>query len=394
MKLARLLIYSTVLLLPLYYWRFNLVGVPTNFIELLVILAVAVVVWLKVTGQLPQLEILPLKWPILLLLVGAMVGVIVAPDQHSALGILKGWFVVPALFYWVLTSLKEKLDWRTLVWVMVININLVAIYALLQYGNVIPLIAHQNIGGDLGQYIDQKRALAFFESPNYLAMYLVPLTILAFGYLKSRGAWLLTLALPVTAILLSGSRSGIFALVAGAVLVWLLGRSHSRMFAWGVVGLSVLAVVAMMVLTQNDASSGSLRQYIWQQSLTFGADHWLTGIGPGQFQDYFVQHADRASSAYSFVLPYALHPHNLLLGFWLSTGLAGLAGFVWLVVELVGLARKKVGDPLVLGAFGALVAILAHGLFDTTYFKNDLSLIFFLIAAIIVVRGQGNAQPI
>ncbi|MEX1052144.1 MAG: O-antigen ligase family protein [Patescibacteria group bacterium] len=394
MKFARFLIYSTILILPLYYWRFRLAGLPTNFIEILVVLATLTTVWLKLTGQLPAKSAFPLKWPIALMLFGVVIGVVVAADREAALGILKGWFVVPILFFWTLTVLKDQLNWQALAWLVVINVNLVAAYALLQYSNVIGLIAHQNIGGELGQYIDQKRALAFFESPNYLAMYLVPLLVLAFGYLKSRGIWLLTLILPIAAVVLSGSRSGIFALALGAAAVWLLGRKQSRAVTVGTIGLAAVAVIGAVVLMGNDASSGSLRQYIWQQSLIFGADHWLTGIGAGQFQAYFINHADSTVGAYQFVLPYALHPHNLFLAFWLSAGLVGLVGFGWLLVELVRLAKPKLGDPLTLGAFGALLAVLAHGLFDTTFFKNDLSLIFFLIAAIVAGIQNHESQRV
>ena len=86
------------------------------------------------------------------------------------------------------------------------------------------------------------------------------------------------------------------------------------------------------------------------------------------------------------VQDYALHPHNIFLAFWLYGGLLSLVGFVWLIVAAAGqLAGSKVDWGLRLGLLAALGAILLQGLFDTTYFKNDLALIFWLIIALIAI---------
>jgi hypothetical protein len=39
---------------------------------------------------------------------------------------------------------------------------------------------------------------------------------------------------------------------------------------------------------------------------------------------------------------------------------------------------KEKKEPLALMAMGIMMVILIHGLFDTTYFKNDLAVIFWL----------------
>jgi len=39
------------------------------------------------------------------------------------------------------------------------------------------------------------------------------------------------------------------------------------------------------------------------------------------------------------------------------------------------------------------LAILVHGIVDTTYFKNDLSAIFWIILAMSVIIGVRNGEP-
>jgi uncharacterized membrane protein len=71
------------------------------------------------------------------------------------------------------------------------------------------------------------------------------------------------------------------------------------------------------------------------------------------------------------------------LSYWLSLGVFGLAAFIILIINFfVRLGRSKSDVTLSAGLFAAMTAILIHGIIDTTYFKNDLSAIFWLIMAL------------
>ncbi len=82
-----------------------------------------------------------------------------------------------------------------------------------------------------------------------------------------------------------------------------------------------------------------------------------------------------------------LHPHNLYLMFWLSTGVIGLVSFLWLIVLLfrtVFMIEQHDGRKRMAVICAAmLVGILVHGLVDTPIWKNDLALQFWMIAGII-----------
>jgi O-antigen ligase len=84
------------------------------------------------------------------------------------------------------------------------------------------------------------------------------------------------------------------------------------------------------------------------------------------------------------------HPHDEFLDAWLSTGIVGLGAFLWLQVvfwrlvlrtwrQLLSTSRRL----LVLGAAGAMLAGLLHGLVDNGYFLMDLSILFWLLCGLV-----------
>ena len=82
------------------------------------------------------------------------------------------------------------------------------------------------------------------------------------------------------------------------------------------------------------------------------------------------------------------YPHNIVLSAWSETGLLGLIAFAWLMAA--GFVRSlrgwRFGAPgwraIQLGVALALVAVFLHGLVDVPYWKNDLSLEFWVLISL------------
>ena len=74
-----------------------------------------------------------------------------------------------------------------------------------------------------------------------------------------------------------------------------------------------------------------------------------------------------------------LHPHNLYLMFWLSTGITGLMVFLWIVT--CGFLNMNKSQPFIIAASALLVYLLVHGFIDMPFWKNDLAMQFWLILA-------------
>jgi len=365
-------------LLPLYYWRFSLAGIPTNFIELLILLLFLLALSQGALRQKPWPPLLSLGS--ILLLAGVGVSSILAIDKTTAFGIWKGWFVVPTMFGWAATFFLQRRSLRPLLVVLLTSVLLISLYSLLQQQGIIPLLSWQRGGGDLDQYVTQGRALAFYESPNYLAMYLVPLTILLLGYFWSQRRWILVsvLLIPTVALSASMSQAGYLAMITGVIilLIWRKGPG------WAVVATLILtAIVTWFGYRLAGLENFTGRFFIWGQTWQLLKKSAITGIGPGQFLSTLNNHLGDDKYYQVAIRPYALHPHNLYLNLWLSGGLLALIGFgliIFWIFQRLSLQRTTQAAALA----AALTAVLIHGLFDSTYFKNDLAIFFWLLVAL------------
>jgi O-antigen ligase len=78
------------------------------------------------------------------------------------------------------------------------------------------------------------------------------------------------------------------------------------------------------------------------------------------------------------------HPHNIFLAFWLNAGLLGLLALLAIIV----LAHLRLTYPLI-----ALWGLVIHGFFDTPFWKNDLSMVFWLVVGAILILQTYESSP-
>jgi O-antigen ligase len=161
-------------------------------------------------------------------------------------------------------------------------------------------------------------------------------------------------------------------------------------------GLAVIAVIVVVGLTLGSHTpvvihrlslkaleyTSVTRFEIYWETVRMILPHFVLGLGLGGY--LLVYHG----------FP-EIYPHNLWLTFWVELGLLGLIVFS---IILFGLLRRgwralpfAAGfDRIVLwGAVGSLALWAVHGLFDSPYWKNDMSVEFWLVAAMVVTVTQG-----
>jgi len=129
---------------------------------------------------------------------------------------------------------------------------------------------------------------------------------------------------------------------------------------------------------------------VWQAALKILNNNFILGIGPGMFQEYYLDYQKYFSPYLEWAAP---QPHNIFLAFWLQCGIFGLAGFLWLLIRFfkTGFKLSAIGHrSLVIGLMAVMVYILVHGLVDATYWKNDLSVIFWLTVVLIEISKIKN----
>jgi O-antigen ligase len=112
-------------------------------------------------------------------------------------------------------------------------------------------------------------------------------------------------------------------------------------------------------------------------------DHPIFGAGISGYQTVMAHYRTRN-----------LHPepyaHNIFLTTWSEVGLIGMIAFALILFGLMWRAWRSIDSardtrPLLWGLFAAWLVFVVHGLVDSPYWKNDLSLEFWILASLEVV---------
>lgn len=143
--------------------------------------------------------------------------------------------------------------------------------------------------------------------------------------------------LVVAGLLLTQSKGGILAFFAGLMIFGLLmgvntwlGARRRRVLAIAVPGALLLAIalgcLAVLYGLQHDRLPGGnsmlVRWQYWTASARMYADHPWTGVGPGNFSNYYPHYKPPAA------LESVSDPHNFLLSLLTQYGPLGLLGFL------------------------------------------------------------------
>jgi O-antigen ligase len=394
---------ATTFLIPFYFLRFSVSGIPTNIFEIAVLISLIVFI---ASGRVSKSNYRDWLMPLLLTIVAAF-SVVYSDDKERALGIVKGWFLVPVIFGWLISNTFSKQNIKKLIWPVFISLLVVSLWAILQKLGTVGLNFYQQ-NQDFDQYFIQGRAFGPFESPNYLAMFIVPTFLLSLYLLEplknifKKIPFALLYILPLLALLLTHSRAGELAMVI-ALLFYINYRfintqkgTKRKSFGWLffialLIGVNIAALVVFSKTERLDSGSDTARRSIYAYAGTMLKQNYLTGIGLGDFHDKITVMSKGDKYFTDNVLPYALHPHNLLLAIWLNMGIVGLIVFLWFIA-IYYIKCFRTDPPMVAILFSAMLAILLHGLFDTTYFKNDLAAIFWLLFALTIIFSVKNDQ--
>lgn len=409
-----------VLLLPLVFHAGYLVRshiplgkveLPTTLLEILVGVAVVsgFIHWRSGIGSAFRTLPRPVLIAAFVFVVSATISAAIAPHPRTAWGQWKAFVIEPLAYVIVLLPLLRTAEGRiaatrALLWGGIVSagISLLSVAACRLPPAACPLT------------LDFFRLRGIYDVPNSLALVLAPLavfsTTLAFDVLSplrrlSRSA----LALFVPTLFLTQSFAGIGS--AAAITLWIFVRKKFHR------AIRILVLALVMVLTflwftgrithaVADNSSLRARLHIWAVSLALVRDHPLLGTGLGTFEPAYQQklaellnHGGlefgiwnlgfaRAASVLEWVVR---DPHNIVLSFWLNTGLLGLLSMTGLVV--LSFRRSLLPAPYSLfpAAQAALAVALLFGLVDTPYLKNDLALLWWTYS--IISLGAKEESP-
>jgi O-antigen ligase len=376
----------TCALTPAYTLRWRVWFYPTNLLEVMLGVTVVVFIIETVERHIPFTWRSPYSYPAALFVVAGIIGVGVSPVPVKGAGLFRAYIVEPIIFFFVVSSVVRSARDAYLV---LAGLGIGGLWAGLANTVIILIAAYHHrlhLGGGLPVII--------YNNPNAIALYLVPLIGVAASVVLYetdrliRTCALVFSALACVATLMSFSRGGYLAMAAVAVaLVISNARRWILLPAVTAAGylVSQLPPVARRLAFELNLSNPDntlvSRIKVWQATLRMLRAHPIFGAGMSGFPETIGPYRDGQ------FLEQLQYPHNIVLNMWSEVGLLGLAAFTWIVVQVFRSALRgwrRCQDswrPIQLGVLLAMVAVIAHGLVDVPYWKNDLSLMFWTLLA-------------
>jgi O-antigen ligase len=385
--------------IPLYFLQIDFFDVGVSPIELFLIIFLITFFFRfkdfynKKIQEIAQSNFSECFWAIFLLLVGGFLSTIFSNNFLSSLHAFFAWFVEPILIFVsgikILSSTRNrKIFLQFLFLSFVIIIIASCTYLFLGIKN-------------------NERLSGFYNSPNFLAMVLeffIPV-ITTLLFFRKNNFWqnvlfFLILATSLMLVVFTQSFGGLLAIALAGIwiLFWTPSKKRASIFYGAAIFTGLIFVIFFILsfnlgkidrlLSGDSQSSFNSRLPIWQTSLYLLKDNWVLGIGPNAFLSKFhLKQKELGLNLDFLVVP---QPHNIYLAFWLESGILGLIGFFWIVKKafngLINKLRLENQNDLrwlLIGLGGSLIAVLAHGFFDTPYFKIDLAYYFWMIILLI-----------
>ncbi len=378
-NIAVMLFLLSVILIPFYYFRFNIFSIPTTLYEIVLYFSFAISAYLSFSRD-------KLNKPIIIagaiLVAIALLSAFYPNGSARALGIWRSYFFDGLILMANYILLKDRLDTKVIIRTIIYSSAAVATIALIMFA-----LGTQTVDGRL---LDLDKI-----SPNYLSLYLSSIITLAVVYIaeveKKNTVLICSTFLMLIALYLTYSRGGVVAIVV-AIAFYLASRFFKKNKFKNLI--YVLLVIVFLIggytLFKPDfgaygrvGNSSNIRFYIWETSLEIVKKNPIVGVGLNNYQTYFTELTRDRINFPEYISPQALTAHNLYLHLLVIGGPVLLLAFIFLVYKS-GFNRSDNYLKF------ALMSLLIYGVIDTPFFRNDLAAFFWLIIAIASQKNTKN----
>jgi O-antigen ligase len=399
-----------IVLLPTYLWRLSLFGLPTTFLELMIV--ALFIIWLIKDKLYKKINLTfqknldnkfspVLRWLLILWLLVGVVAVIINPTM-SALGLWRAYWLEPIMFLLVFVySVQSKHDLQIIFKSLALLVTWLLIVAIYQYFTAWNLPAAYDLP-------NIKRLTTVFSYPNALGLLLAPLSALFIGLwliIKNKiiNWWLLVIGLVSLMLCWLAKSDGALLGIFVSLFIWLILAKKIRKLGL-VIALFIIifsffnnflvnnfnSFKQQLLAPQYDlqATSLEIRSSQWTETWAMLQDNWFWGAGLNNYQT--------ALEPYHQVewVEIYLYPHNIFLNFWSELGLIGLLIFVLISFYIILILRKLFLEKNILAWPLTMMwsAWFVHGLVDVPYFKNDLSILFFVMLGMTLLISYKGKQ--
>ncbi|HWR07066.1 O-antigen ligase family protein [Sporomusa sp.] len=313
---------------------------------------------------------------------------------------LMGRYII--IYYLVINNLVTLQQLKRLIWSVIASAVIVTCYGFYQYIHGVDISAFQWVDGE--QFPELKvRIFSTLQNPNLLAGFLVVVMSLAVGiglHTENIQGKILLFALVAvlgTCLVLTYSRGAWLSIVAVTALC---GRLYNRKVLWVFLVIPAIALFChdgvmerlLSIFNPTDTSS-TLRIALWESTIAMILDKPLLGIGWGSYWLVYPE--------YDFFLnnPAAtiVHAHNMYLHIAAEIGIPGLLVFLAIIyghikraIEVLTQTQNQWVAGVMLGAVAAVIGLAANGFTDYIMFNVQMSMLFWLLNAVIVAVWEAS----
>lgn len=424
-------------ILPFYIIRFSIFNIPTNLLEVFIILSFLFYLfvlfrnqqnkknlWLQITNIKKQLERIPYKNLLFLIFLGFITSTLINKKYETGFGIIKSWLIIPfiavlTLYLEIYLNKKPHKTIKNFLQYFVISSTLIVLISLFT-GMLIKLsIIHCQL------FTYDHRLKSFFDHPNMLAIFLsyafLSCLYLISGQKKYQKINLACFFILLLGIILTQSSSTIISLLI-SLIAYLLIKKRKKLFSlqkpklksprlknYQMVVIPIIIIFLLFVFylllfiysqhqyytyffgPQTPLTS---RYAIWRTSLHLVKDNAIFGIGPGDFQTKYLEYQKFYPPYPEWAVP---HPHNIFLMILLYGGIISFVTFIYLVYKYLYLLIWQIitpkGKQFYTFTFIIFLHILIQGCMENTLLKNDFSLLFLIILYLPLLNKKVRLTP-
>lgn len=240
------------------------------------------------------------------------------------------------------------------------------------------------------------RLFSTFLDPNFAGIILV-LTILLGWYVRSflsKWMWVVFLGVTVLTLYLTYSRSSFLAFLAALTVIGII-KSHLR----NILILALLVMVGMVFIPKPGGDTLRLdrmestlaRLGNWKESIVLFQSSPVFGHGFNTLR--YVQEKSDTGTSFSRA---ASGVDSSVLFILVTTGIAGLAAYVWLVIRSATLAKETYALSrtrelaIVVAASGAAIAV--HSLFSNSAFYPWVMVWMWILLGVLEHEKEGERK--
>lgn len=416
-------------LLPTYLIRFYILGIPTTLLEGM--FYILFLLWLsgntkqnidfkKIKTKIKSIytKNKPLFWGGGIFALSATINIFTSVDIRSALGVWKAFYIEPLLFALIIaTIIENKKQLHTILYGLVFSGLATGILVLYQHftGWMVPW--------DFWENMQTYRATGWWGFPNGVGFYLsliFPFGIYLFiakdenifnttikhilnglkgingikniiiDFFKSgilRTSALLTSLIAIPGILFAKNTGALIGVLAS---VGVLALVYKKTKILAIIALIISITVLIFIPAENSFKkellfqdkSGQTRIAMWKEAMQMLRDRPIMGAGLASYKIRIIPYHTTVNKEGIEIFH---HPHHQFLTLWSEIGIIGALTFVWLTIwTILELIHKP--NKLKFTILFVFTTFLVIGMVDSPYIKNDTSIIFWLLPALLILE--------